>query len=209
MSSNDPFAGHPAPHRDSERFDAVVDSIGPDSLLVVIGRWMSADLRSRHAPEDVLQETLMLAWRDGEGHAWSGPSAYRSWVLSIAKNRIHDLVDAAGAQKRGGGTSTQKASDLLGSSDGRFSAILPGTTTTPSRVASRFERAKLMKQALDELDAECEPVVRGHLFEQRPMLEIASELGIAESTAWYRFRKGAKLYADRLRQLEAITEQSR
>lgn len=209
MSVNDPFAGHPAPHRDPERFDAVIESIGPDSLLVVIGRWMSAGMRSRHSPEDVLQETLMLAWRDRESHDWENSARYRAWVLTIAKHRIHDLADADSAQKRGGAVQTSKASDLIGSTDGRFSAILPGNTTTPSRVASRYEKATLMERALGELDPDIEPVVRGHLFEQLPMAQIARDLGVAEATAWHRFRKGAQQYAIRLRQLEALSERSR
>ena len=196
------------PHRDPARWDRVVESCGPESLLVVISGWIGSALARSIAAEDIWQETLMHAWRDRDKHDYRTMKSYRSWLLEIAKNRIRDAADRAAAQKRGGGREAVEFSVLQADAQS-LSGILPGRSTTPSVIASFGERARLMTTALDELDEDSEAVVRAHLFEERPMTAVAAALGIAEATAWYRFRKGAEAYARVLARLEALTPRPR
>lgn len=202
----DPFQGIPNPHLDPARFDALIEAVGPDACLVVLRRWMSEALQRHLTPEDVWQETLLHAWRDREKHAWNGLASYRSWLLSVAKHRIQDLADHASADKRGGGKIATEFSVLAGSQSFGISGILPGRSTTPSVVASHAERAQRMDAALSRLPPEQEDVVRLHLFEELPMSAVAQQLGIPEATAWYRFRRGAQLYA---RELESVNASRR
>lgn len=196
-----PLNDEQPPHLNPRSWDALIDSIGPDSLLVVTNRWMGARLKNYCSAEDIWQDALFHAWRDRERHEWRGVKSYRSWILAIVKNRIRDLADQVDSDKRGGGRETLQFSFLVNSGDQSLSAILPGRSTTPSVVAAYGERAKKMEQALTKIPEDCEPVVRLHLFEELPMDEVGRQLGIPESTAWYRLRKGARIYAKELADL--------
>ncbi len=202
----DPFQGVPDPHLDPQRFDALIEAVGPDACMVVVKRWMGEALQRQLTPEDVWQETLLHAWRDREKHAWNGLATYRSWLLSVAKNRIHDLADQATAQKRGSGKIATEFSALVASQSFGISGLLPGRSTTPSVVASYAERAQRMELALSRLPTEQEAVVRLHLFEELPMSAVAAQLEVPEATAWYRFRRGAQQNA---RELESVNASRR
>lgn len=184
-------------------WDALIDSINPAALLVAIESRMSHSLKKKLSAEDVFQETLLHAWRDRRSVAWQGPRAFRSWLLSIADNRIRDLADREFAQKRGGDAvivpfhhaGTGDATTKAGSE-----SLAGMTSTTPSRVAIRREQAAAMSAALTALPEDVREVVRLRLFEQLTMEEIASRLGIGLSAARHRFRKGAEEYQTRLRE---------
>jgi RNA polymerase sigma factor (sigma-70 family) len=194
----------PDPHLDAARWDELIEAAGVDSLLVVIQNWMSERLLAQWTVEDVWQETLLHAWRDRAAYQWHGRKAFRTWLLSIARNRIHDAVDHLQARKRGGGLQVEPLASTWGSSSSGASG-LPCTSMTPARLAYHRERARLMDQALRSLDPELEAVVRGYLFEQENMTALAHRLGIALSTARYRFRKGSAAYATKLAQLLSIS----
>ncbi|MCB9883131.1 MAG: sigma-70 family RNA polymerase sigma factor [Planctomycetes bacterium] len=195
--------GLDSPNLDVARWDHLIESIGPDSILVVIAGWMGAKLRQVVTPEDVWQETLLQAWRDRETHRWENLKKFRSWILAIARNRIHDTAEHLGARKRGGGNAAAHFSSLVDSRSPGVSAILPGRSTTPSRIASHRERATLMEAALDTLPEDQQVIVRRYLFEEQPMERIAADLELAVSTAWYRFRKGSERYARELASLQS------
>lgn len=189
------------PHLDVGRWDDLIESLGPESILVVIGHWMSDKLRAQISSEDIWQETLLHAWQDRESHEWVNPRKYRAWLLAIARNRIRNAVDFYAAQKRGGGQATTPLHSIQKGQDGSISAVLPGRSTTPSMIASVGERAKRMEEALASLDEDSAKVVRMHLFEEISMQAIADKVGISKSTAWQRFRKGAQVYAQKLASL--------
>ncbi|MCE9635330.1 MAG: RNA polymerase sigma factor [Planctomycetes bacterium] len=193
------------PHMDPARFDALLESVGPEEILVIIARAMGPALRGRFEPEDVWQETLASAWKDRATHTWESPTAYRRWLVVIAKNRIHDLARAGSRLKRGGENATGLFSERKPAESVSLADVLPAGSVTPSRVAQHNERSRLMLAALDELPADVEPVVRLHLFEDRTMESIAEELGIHLAAAWRRLRKGVTIYRERLVALEAAS----
>ena len=183
------------PHLDPISWDLLIDGLGPASCLVVIDSWMGQHLSSQVAAEDIWQEALFLSWRDREQHRWRNVRAYRGWLLEIARNRIHDHARRASALKRGGGQKPALFSEMGLAEDVTLGSLLPSGSTTPSRVASTNERAQQMKVALAELPEEQATILRKHLFEEREMAEIARELEIGLSAAWYRFRRGSEAYA--------------
>lgn len=191
------------PHLDPARFDELVESVAPAEILVVIARSMSAALRARHEPEDVWQETLASAWRDRATHTWESPHAWRTWVISIARNRIRDLARHDTAAKRGGEAGVAVFTDRRPAESLSLADVLPAGSVTPSRVAIHDERARRILAALAALPDDVEPVVRLHLYEDRAMESIAEELGIHLSAAWRRFRKGSELLRDALRAIES------
>lgn len=191
--------GADQPHRDPTEWGRIVQSLDVASVFVVIGSWLGPRLRAQVAVEDLWQETLWLSWRDREQHEWRGLTAFRVWLLSIARHRVIDQSRHQGRQKRGGEHEITPFSTLAGADS--VSALLPPGSTTPSRVAGWRERAQAMETALASLEPELRSIVQARLFEEVPMRDIATDLGIPLSTAKERLLRGVKRYRFKLRQL--------
>lgn len=177
----------------------LIEYVGPASLLVLIEMRMSAALQRRLQPEDVLQESLLQAWRDREQCRWQGIKSFRSWLLTIIDHRIRDAADHEQAFKRGGTNPPRSLAGPGAPSDGESAAdFAPVGSTTPSRVAMYKEQAAAIRETLESLPTELRDVVRMRLLEQRPTEEIAVILGLGVSAIRHRFRKGAELYRRRL-----------
>ena len=176
----------------------LIESVGPGSLLLIIESRSSAALKQQLAPEDILQDALLHAWRDRAQCEWRGLRSFRSWLLTIIDNRIRAAADHIGAIKRGGDRTTLTLSGM-GSSDGP--PCDPWFSTTPSRLAVYREQATTMAEALMSLPPDLAPVVRMRLVEQLPVAEIAARMQIGEAAVRHRVRKGAELYRRKLRVL--------
>ncbi len=187
---------------DPSAWEELVESLNPSSLLVVIESRMSALLRGRLAAEDVLQESLLHAWRDRQQFRWEGPKAFRAWLLRIIDHRIHDAADRERALKRGGGV---RPMPLTGPVGGAVPAAIV-RSTTPSRLAMHREQAAAMAGALESLPMDVREVVRLRLFEQVSVEEIAGRLGIGVAAVRHRFRRGAAQF--RREMLTCLASQS-
>lgn len=189
-----------------EAWQRLFDEVGLASLLVAIESRMSSELKSRIECEDILQETLVQVWRDREKVEWRGLRAFRSWVLTIVDHRISEAAARHETIKRGGHVrhvslnvdSDCSRSGAANASGWAVPTALAGTTS-PGRMAVYREQAAAMSAALDSLPEELRDVVRLRLFGQQPLTAIAMTLGIGESAVRHRLRKGAELYAGRLR----------
>jgi RNA polymerase sigma-70 factor (ECF subfamily) len=194
---------------DSPRvWNDLLQSVGPASLLVAIEARLGPSLKRSVAAEDILQEALLHAWNSRASCEWRGLKAFRSWLLSIIDNRIHDAADHSGALKRGGGrphASLQFGSTADHSGSMRIPAALM-VSTTPSRLAIYREQAAVMNSALQSLPDELRDVVRMRLIEQRTLEHVATELKIGVAAARHRLRKGSEMY--RLRVIAAMASQS-
>jgi RNA polymerase sigma factor (sigma-70 family) len=199
MISVDNLPAPAEPHRDPTHWGRLVESLDIASIFVVIGSWLGPKLRAEISVEDVWQETLWCSWRDREQHAWLNLSAWRAWLLAIARNRVRDAARTAGREKRGGDHNTAPFSTLAERDS--VSALLPPGSTTPSRVAGFRERARAMERALESLDSDLREVVHLRLFEEVPMRDVARQLEVPLSTAKARLLRGVTCYRQRLRQL--------
>ena len=59
-------------------------------------------------------------------------------------------------------------------------AVLPSTTATPEATLVARERQAYLRDAIEALPERLQVVVRGCFFEDRPMRELADELGVTE-----------------------------
>ncbi len=160
-------------------------------ILVVVSSWMGEKLHSHCTAEDIWQEALVMAWRDRANHTWTNLRAFRAWLLGIARNRIHDTLDRMNAQKRNSG---QQPHSLEADRERLGPDHDPPRTTTPSRMASAQERARILQEALDAVPEKYRDVVRLRLMEELPMREVAERAGIGLTTAHERFLRGSELY---------------
>lgn len=60
-------------------------------------------------------------------------------------------------------------------------AILPATTTTPEATLLTRERTAYLHDAIHTLPERLQTVIRGCFFDERPMRDLADELGVTES----------------------------
>lgn len=195
------------PHRDPTAWGQLVESLDAASVFVVIGSWLGPKLRGSVSVEDIWQETLWCSWRDRDQHDWRGLSAWRVWLLSIARNRVRDAGRMWGRTKRGGTHQTSTFSTMQRGHES-VSSMLPPGSTTPSRVAGFRERARAMELALQGLEPELRDVVHLRLFEEMPMREVAEQLQLSLSTAKERLLRGVTSYRHRLRQILGRDEES-
>ncbi len=196
----------PQPHRDPTRWPRLIDELDLATILVVVHSWLGPRLSRAVTPDDVLQETLYMAWRDRDQHEWRGLSGFRAWLLGIARNRVHRLARDLSTLKRGGQDHTETFSAMIRShQSASVSGMLPPGSTTPSQVAGHRERMRMMQDALASLPPKLEPVVRLRLFEEVPMRDVADQLGIGLSTAKERLLRGVQLYRRRLQALQSLS----
>ncbi|MBL9079707.1 MAG: sigma-70 family RNA polymerase sigma factor [Planctomycetes bacterium] len=198
---------HAEPHRDPTEWGQLVESLDVASVFVVIGTWLGPKLRGTVSVEDIWQETLWCSWRDRDQHAWRGLSAWRAWLLSIARNRVRDAGRLLGRTKRGGDHQTTPFSTMASAHES-VSAMLPPGSTTPSRVAGFRERAQAMERALEGLEPDLRAVVQLRLFEELSMREVAEQLKLSLSTAKERLLRGVTSYRFRLRQVLGRDDES-
>ncbi len=75
-------------------------------------------------------------------------------------------------------------------------AVLPSSSATPEAVLVARERAAYLRDAVEALPERLAAVVRGCFFEDRPMRELAEELGVTESRISQMRAEALKLLRD-------------
>lgn len=176
----------------------VIDSANPATLLLIIESRLGVAAKEC-ASEDILQETLLRAWKARTSLRWQGYRAFRSWLLTIADRCIADARERHFAEKHGGG----KLVSLDHGPNPSVPGIDPSGSTTPSRVARYREEAQIIRSAISDLPEDVRDVIRMRLLEQLTMHDVAARLELPLSTVQHRIRRGAALYQTRLRALLA------
>lgn len=201
----EPTTPHPLLHPTSGAWDRLIAGVNPPAMLVAIRGMMGQPLRQRCDADDVWQETLLHAFRDRANCEWRGVAAFRQWLLEIARNRVRDLADVAGAKKRGAGKEIRFADrDLASGSQSDDHYAGPCAQTTPGRAAADRDTADQFEQALAAVPEEWREVVRLRLFEDVTLEAIAARLGLGVEGVRYRFRHGAEAYRRELRRRRAV-----
>ncbi|MEK6703215.1 MAG: RNA polymerase sigma factor [Planctomycetota bacterium] len=178
---------------DPASWQRLIDAANCASLLVAIETRLGPVLRARLQPEDILQESLLQAWRDRAGAQFQSPRAFRAWLLTIIDHRIRDAAESAATLKRGGTPSAPSRPP------GSPAVLEPSGSTTPSRVAAYREQAAVMAEALQGVPQEWRDVVHLRLFHQLTLDQVAEQLGLSLAMVRTRLRRGAEIYRQRLR----------
>jgi len=177
-----------SPHDSSAEWNLHLAQARLPEILALLELRLGNDLRARISAEDILQEALLQAWRDRESFVARGEQSFRRWLITLALNRLRDAIDHHGAGRR------TPAAEV-----GSAALVDAADSSTPSRTAIRREHAEAVRRALLAVPAEDRDVVRLRLLEERPLGEVARELGLPLTTVRQRHRRGTLRYHAELR----------
>ncbi len=155
----------------------IVEYHGP-LLGTVTGR-MDAALRRHVAPEDILQEAYLGAFKSIGRCSFANPAAFYKWLERIAldqlkntgRNLRRDRRNIDRERSRAAGRKTS----LLDLVDG-----LSSQGPTPSRHLAKKEASAAAISSLARLPEHYRQVVEMRFLQGRPVTEIAAELGKSE-----------------------------
>jgi RNA polymerase sigma-70 factor (ECF subfamily) len=123
-------------------------------------------LRSRHEVEDVVQETLLRAYRSIGRFEWQGEGSFLRWATSIAELLIRDLARAT----------ARPVNSPVDLPEG-----LPGDELPPERGLRREERFDRFERAYHALSPEHQEVIRLTRLDGLRVSDVAARLGRSES----------------------------
>jgi RNA polymerase sigma-70 factor (ECF subfamily) len=150
------------------------------NLLAYLEKHLPQELRPTIEPIDVLQDTYFEAFRRLADFRTEGTdSAYR-WLVTIARNRVIDLVRMKRALKRGGGEGAGR--NVL--QDGAFGedsvvamlAELAVYRRTPSRSAVLHELMAAIESAVERLPETYREVIRLRYLEGLSIEETSERM---------------------------------
>jgi RNA polymerase sigma-70 factor (ECF subfamily) len=156
--------------------------VGQEShkVLAYLQRHLPQELRPTIEPADVLQDTYFEAFRRLSEFRWDGADSVYRWLVTIARNRVIDLVRMKRALKRGGERARRQV--LTDAAFGQDSIVLMLTELavyqrTPSRSAVRREIIAALERSVDGLPVTQRDVIRLRYLEGLPIEEIAKRMG--------------------------------
>jgi RNA polymerase sigma-70 factor (ECF subfamily) len=132
-------------------------------------------LRRRVDLSGVVQQTLLEAHRAGGGVPAEGPRR-AAWLRAALLNNLRDEVRRATAAARDIGRE-RSLEAALDESSARLERLLAADQSSPSQRAEANERLLRLAAALEALPDDQRRAVEGHYLQDRPLAELADELG--------------------------------
>jgi RNA polymerase sigma-70 factor (ECF subfamily) len=152
-----------------------------EKVLAYLERHLPQELRTTIEPADVLQDTYFEAFRRlAEFRSEGVDSAYR-WLVTIARNRVIDLVRMKRALKRGGAEGAGR-NVLADGAFGQDSVVAMLTELavykrTPSSSAVAHELIAAVERSVDRLPGTYRDVIRLRYLEGLPIEDTARRMG--------------------------------
>jgi RNA polymerase sigma-70 factor (ECF subfamily) len=143
-----------------------------------IAREIPADLQGTIGVDDIVQQSLVGAFRDIKRFEPRGARAFERWLTTIALHALRNAIKSNRRKKRGGGRSPVQgaAADLNDSLVDLFDQVA-APVRTASRSIARREAALAMRSAMAKLPDDYRRALWGVCVENRPAAEVAAEMG--------------------------------
>ena len=148
-----------------------------EPLRRFIEQRLGADLRHLMAPDDVLQEVWIAAFRHSSRFHPSGKDSFENWLKSIATRTTINMAKAARRLKRGGGLRVLPGEWSPRSSYLALFNTVAGTDRTPSREVSLHEAEDAIRNVLAKLPEEPQRAVQMRFIEGKSFDEISKATG--------------------------------
>lgn len=153
-------------------------SMGPlrPWLKMLAERQIPAALRARVDPSDIVQQTLMDAWRGREGFRGTTHAERLAWLrVILARTLAHVHRDQLKTTKRGEGREQLLQAAIDGNSM-RLEQLATASVSSPSAAAQRAEQALLLSAALERLPEDYREVLLLRHIEQLEHTEVAHRM---------------------------------
>ena len=151
-------------------------------------------VRNRHDSEDIVQETLVQAWRSL--HLLRDPDAFRGWLMRICTNKATSSIRQH----------QRRATDPYDSEGLESASILPDTTSTATEDPAQSSEVNAQIEALAKLLASAPEELRivWVLREVDDMSyeEISQTLNLTESTVRGRLARARSLVMRHMKEWE-------
>ncbi len=139
-------------------------------LAVWVYYRMSPELRRWVEVEDIVQETMLRAFREFDQFTYQGPGSFMHWLARIAG---HVIVDTARYRGRG-----KRHADLVRfRSESNPQGPEPLDSMTPSRLLGQRERLQQLIETLDALPENYRRAIILAKIEGLTTQELAEQLG--------------------------------
>jgi RNA polymerase sigma-70 factor (ECF subfamily) len=161
---------------------------------------LDSRVRAKVAPSDVVQQTLLQAYKGLADFRGATEVEAAAWLRRIlARNLAHAIRDLGRAKRD---VSRERSlEEAVDASSARLGAWLAAEQSSPSHQAARNEQLVLLAQALAELpEAQREAVVQ-HYWQGRALAEIGEELGRTPAAVAGLLHRGLKWLRGRLQEL--------
>ena len=149
-------------------------------LLLVAERSLDADLAAKGGASDLVQETLLGAYRDIAAFQGRSRAELLAWLRKILRNNVADL------RRRYRGTRKRRIALELPIGDSSRDAIreaLLCDSGTPGARAVRQEQATALLAALGRIPEHYRQVVVWHQYDRLAFEEIGGRLGRSAESA--------------------------
>lgn len=157
-------------------------------LQVLARAGISASLRGKLDPEDLVQQTLLKAYQSRDTWRGTSPAQVRAWLRSILTHLLIDQV-----RKFGGASGCRTEHSIEQARAGPAvhpAGTLPDRGSSPSHRASRHERNLLLAQALNRLPADQRRAVELRHLQGRSLDEVAAQMAKSEPAIAGLVRRG-------------------
>jgi RNA polymerase sigma-70 factor (TIGR02943 family) len=175
-----------------------LNALRPDLL-----RFARLQLRDAGAAEDAVQETL-LATLTGS-HSFESRSSYKTWLISILRNKIIDIIRDQGREVPASSLADDEAgdeqlADTLFDRRGHWQAeARPARWADPEASFEQKQFWAVFEACLDRLPAKAARVFMMREFLGLETEEICKETGMSTSNCWvvlHRARQGLRTCLD-------------
>jgi RNA polymerase sigma-70 factor, ECF subfamily len=135
-------------------------------------------LRTRCDPSDLVQQTLLEAFRDFAGFSGVREAELISWLRQILAHNLYNEARHQGAQRRDVArqVSLEEVQAGLDRSSMTLGRCLAADASTPSQAADRREAAVRLADTLARLPKDYQTVLLLRVFEGLPAEEVASRM---------------------------------
>ena len=166
----------------------------PDAWNALFDRHYAATARfvfqlgdelTREDVEEICQEVFLTVIQRLD--AFRGESHFQTWLFRIAVNRARDFLERQRAAKRGGGQTP-----LSLQAEDPETGLLPDPPSgapAPDAELLQLERVRLVREALDQLDAPCREIIELRYFGELSYEELSRALQLHPKTVSSRLSK--------------------
>jgi len=139
-------------------------------LAVLVHFKLSDRARAFAEVDDIVQETLLRAFRDFHRFSYQAPGSFLRWLSAIADHVIVDRVRYQGRERRAG-------EEIPFRSESNPAGPNPIDTKTPSRLLAQQEAVERLLARLEALPEDYRKVILMAKIEGLSTAEIAGQLG--------------------------------